>query len=71
MEIYPDGKFIGDSLSDNAYVDDGYRFHDVMHLAHMAVLGWSPVMRNLLKLKRKSQPTIDEVEDGARAATPC
>ncbi len=68
MEIYPDGKLIGDSLSDNAYVDDGYRFHDVMHLAHMAVLGWSPVMRDLLKLKRKSQPMIDEVEDGARAA---
>jgi NTP pyrophosphatase (non-canonical NTP hydrolase) len=68
MEIYPDGKFIGDSLSDNAYVDDGYRFHDVMHLAHMAVLGWSPVMRALLNLKRKSQPVIDEVEDGARAA---
>jgi NTP pyrophosphatase (non-canonical NTP hydrolase) len=68
METYPDRRLIGDSLSDNAYVDDGYRFHDVMHLANMAVLGWSPVMRNLLKLKRKSQPTIDEVEDGARAA---
>lgn len=62
-----DWKEIGDSLTDNAYEDDGYRFHDVFHLANMAVLGWSPVMRKLLKLKRKSCPTIDEVEDGARA----
>jgi NTP pyrophosphatase (non-canonical NTP hydrolase) len=67
MEILPDHVMIGDSLSDNAYVDDGYRFHDVMHLAYMAVLGWSPVMRALLDRKRKGQPKIDEVEDGARA----
>jgi hypothetical protein len=38
-----------------------------MHLANMAVLGWSPVLRALLKLKRKSQSQTDEVEDGARA----
>lgn len=61
------GKPLGDPLSDNAYEDDGYRFHDVFHLAHVAVLGWSPVIRKLLKLKRKSDPTVDEVEDGARA----
>lgn len=67
MQIYPDGKQLGDPLTDNAYDDDGYRFHDVMHLANMAVLGWSPVMRSLLKLKRKSLPKVDEVEDGARA----
>src|SRR5437773_655284 len=30
-------------------------------------LGWSPVIRALLKRKRKSQPKTDEVEDGARA----
>jgi NTP pyrophosphatase (non-canonical NTP hydrolase) len=67
MEFYPDGGLIGDPLTDNAYVDDGYRFHDVMHLANMAVLGWSPVMRSILTLKRKSQQQTDEVEDGARA----
>ena len=33
----------------------------------MAVLGWSPVIRALLKKKRKSVPIVDEVEDGARA----
>jgi len=67
MEIYPDGVPLGDPLTDNAYEDDGYRFHDVMHLANLAVLGWSPLMRKLLNRKRKSQPKVDEVEDGARA----
>jgi NTP pyrophosphatase (non-canonical NTP hydrolase) len=67
MQIHPDGPALGDSLTDNAYDDDGYRFHDVMHLANMAVLGWSPVIRSLLRHKRKSQPKTDEVEDGARA----
>ena len=67
MEIIPDGTPLGDPLTDNSYDDDGYRFHDVMHLANMAVLGWSPVIRALLKRKRKSQPKTDEVEDGARA----
>src|SRR5260370_31266194 len=38
-----------------------------MVLANMAVFGWSSVMRSFLRLKRKSQQTIDEVEDGARA----
>lgn len=59
---------IGDALTDNSHEDDGYRFHDVFHLAYAAVLGWSPVCRALLKCKRKSNPKIDEVEDGARAA---
>jgi NTP pyrophosphatase (non-canonical NTP hydrolase) len=67
MKILPHGAQLGDPLTDNAYDDDGYRFHDVMHLANLAVLGWSPVIRSLLKCKRKSQPKIDEVEDGARA----
>jgi NTP pyrophosphatase (non-canonical NTP hydrolase) len=58
---------VGDPLTDNAWQDDGYRFHDVFHLAHMAVLGWSPIMRTLLERKRKSKPQMDEVEDGARA----
>lgn len=61
------GLNIGDRLTDNAAVKDDYRFHDVFHLAHVAVLGWSPVIRSLLRLKRKSDPRVDEVEDGARA----
>lgn len=59
---------IGDRLTDNARNDDGYRYHDAFHLAYMAVMGWSPVMRALLKCKRKTDKKIDEVEDGARAA---
>ena len=58
---------IGDRLTDNKLEKDDYRFHDVFHLAYAAILGWSPVLRALLRLKRKSQPEIDETEDGARA----
>jgi NTP pyrophosphatase (non-canonical NTP hydrolase) len=61
------GIFIGDRLTDNATVADNYRFHDVFHFAHMAVLGWSPVIRALMHLKRKSDPKVDEAQDGARA----
>jgi NTP pyrophosphatase (non-canonical NTP hydrolase) len=64
------GTLVGDPLTDNAYDDDGYRFHDVLHLAHAVVLGWSPVVRKLLGRKRKSNDDLDhadEVEDGARA----
>lgn len=61
------GLNVGDPLTDNMLPNDGYRFHDVFHLAYAAHLGWSPVIRALLKLKRKSKPEIDENEDGARA----
>ena len=61
------GIFVGDRLTDNAVEPDDYRFHDAFHLAHAAVLGWSPVIRALLKLKRKSEPSVDEAQDGARA----
>jgi len=59
---------VGDPLTDNAYADDGYRFHDVIHFAFAAKLGWSPVLRKLLRCKRKHDQRKDEVEDGARAA---
>lgn len=61
------GQQMGQTLTDNAYEDDGYRFHDVFHLACIAGLGWSPVSRRNLSLKRRSKPLIDEVEDGGRA----
>lgn len=61
------GVNIGDRLTDNRTESDGYRFHDVFHLAYVAHLGWSPVIRGLLKFKRKSDPSIDENQDGARA----
>jgi len=61
------GVNIGDRLTDNAREPDDYRFHDVFYYAYGAVLTWSPVARALLRLKRKSDPEIDEAEDGARA----
>lgn len=61
------GLNIGDRLTDNAMLQDDYRFHDVFHYAYVAVLGWSPVVRALLRVKRKSAPKVDEAQDGARA----
>jgi hypothetical protein len=61
------GVFLGDPLTDNIVDKDGYRFHDVFHFAHAAVLHWSPVFRALIKQKRKSDPDVDEAQDGGRA----
>ena len=61
------GVFIGDPLTDNIMESDGYRFHDVFHLAHAAILHWSPTFRALIKHKRKSSRKVDEVQDGGRA----
>ena len=66
-QMFLEGKPLGNELTDNAKDNDGYRFHDVMHLAFMAKLGWSPVLRKLMERKRKSRPDIDEIQDGARA----
>lgn len=59
---------LGDDISDNSHKDDGYRFHDIFHFGYVAFLGWSPVVRKLMGIKRKSDSTTDEIEDGARAA---
>jgi len=67
IRMLMNGTQVGDDLTDNADDPDGYRFHDVFHLAYIAVLGWSPVVRSLMKRKRKSEPKIDEVQDGGRA----
>ena len=61
------GLNLGDRLTDNIGAPDGYRFHDVFHFAHAVHLGWSPILRSLLKCKRKSDPAVDESQDGARA----
>jgi NTP pyrophosphatase (non-canonical NTP hydrolase) len=66
--MYFEGSPLGDDLTDNYYDDDGYRFHDAIHLAFIGHLGWSPVVRGLMKRKRKSRDDrVDEVEDGGRA----
>ena len=61
------GIFIGDRLTDNIMKPDDYRFHDAFHYAYAAMLGWSPVIRALFRLKRKSETNVDEGQDGARA----
>lgn len=68
VRIMVSGVIVGDTLTDNAHKGDGYRYHDVFHLAYAAVLGWSPVIRSLLRRKRKSNQRFDEIEDGGRAA---
>jgi NTP pyrophosphatase (non-canonical NTP hydrolase) len=65
------GGATGDPLTDNAYDDDGYRYHDALHLAFAACLGWSPILRKLLRVQgvveHREPPQVDEVEDGGRA----
>lgn len=58
---------LGDPLNDNSFRADAYRYHDAIHLGFTAVMGWSPNTRSLLGVKRRSNKTIDENEDGARA----
>jgi NTP pyrophosphatase (non-canonical NTP hydrolase) len=67
VHLRVDGKPFGDPLDDNAHEEDGYRFHDVFHFAYMTRLGWSPVARKQLGLKRRYDPDVDRVEDGARS----
>lgn len=57
---------LGDPLTDNSRIPNDYRYHDVFHLGHIAFLGWSPVMRHLMKLKRKSDSTTLDAEDRGR-----
>lgn len=61
------GIIIGNQLTDNKMEPDDYRFHDVFHLSYATFLGWSPVLRALFRLKRKSEKKLDENQDGARA----
>ncbi len=68
VRMYRGEQPVGDPLDDNSEHNDEYRYHDVFHLAHMAVLGWSPVMRRLLGCKRSELPTVDRIQDGGRAA---
>ena len=57
----------GGRLTDNIEDPDGYRYHDIFHFSHAVYLGWSPVIRTLLRCKRKSSAEKDEGQDGARA----
>jgi hypothetical protein len=61
------GLQVGDFIDDNSNENDFYRFHDVFHYTFATILGWSPCTRAMMKRKRKSNPIVDEIEDGARA----
>ncbi|MBX7141129.1 MAG: hypothetical protein K1X63_08635 [Chitinophagales bacterium] len=61
------GMQVGDFIDDNSKENDSYRFHDVFHYTFATMLGWSPCTRAMMKRKRKSNPSVDEIEDGARA----
>lgn len=61
------GSDYGDRLTDNIEHPDSYRYHDIFHFSYAVYLGWSPVIRSLLNCKRKSDPSVDEDQDGARA----
>ncbi|MGH9720108.1 MAG: hypothetical protein ACRD8O_07835 [Bryobacteraceae bacterium] len=62
------GVRLGEPLVDYTYdEDDGYRYHDALHFAFAALLGWSPVTRALMRRRRRSVPKIFEVEDAGRA----
>ncbi len=67
LRLFIDGIQAGDVLTDAKRDIDGYRFHDVLHLAFAVRLGWSPVLRSMLGRKRRSDPVTDECEDGGRA----
>lgn len=65
--LFNDQIQVGDVINDNANQNDFYRYHDIFHYSFATLLGWSPCARAMIKRKRKSQPVVDEVEDGARA----
>lgn len=78
MRDIADSSRTGDPLTDNSYEDDGYRFHDAMHLTFAAMLGWSPVYRKLLRTQGKIAKRFvedndeetklrEDTEDGGRA----
>lgn len=68
VRIYRGTEPVGDPLDDNRDDNDDYRYHDALHLGHMAILGWSPTLRGLLKVKRKGDPNTDRIQDGGRSA---
>lgn len=67
VRVSVNGRQMGQELDDNVHEEDGYRFHDVFHLACAAVLAWSPVTRRNLDCKRRSIDAADRNEDGGRA----
>jgi len=68
VQMTVNGVRAGAPLTDNGWSETGYRWHDTLHLACAVCLGWSPIFRGLAGFKRRSDPRVDHVEDGGRAA---
>ncbi|MCA4793912.1 nucleotide pyrophosphohydrolase [Myroides odoratimimus] len=68
VKVTLDNIQVGDTIDDNSYTHDGYRYHDIFHFTFAAILDWSPCTRSMMRRKRKSNLDIDRIEDGARAA---
>jgi hypothetical protein len=56
-----------EGMQDWAHLGDGGRWSIAIHLAFAAHLGWSPVLRSLLGLKRRTSRALEKGEDGVRA----
>lgn len=67
VHLIINGAPVGDPLTDRGWSETGYRWHDALHLAHAVCLGWSPTLRGLAGLRRRSDPRTDHIEDGGRA----
>ncbi|WP_204080263.1 nucleoside triphosphate pyrophosphohydrolase family protein [Mycobacterium riyadhense] len=67
VDLFFNGVKVGNRLTDASDSPDGYRFHDIFHLAFATFLGWSPLTRALLGRKRRSDQLVDENQDGGRA----
>lgn len=57
---------LGDTLTDRSATDDGHRFHDATHMSLLYTTNFSPILRSLMGLNRRSRPNIDNTEDGPR-----
>lgn len=67
VRIYCEGQELGDPLSDMAWDEDAYRFHDAFHFTYAALLGWSPIVRTMFGRKRQANDRYSEIEDSGRA----
>jgi NTP pyrophosphatase (non-canonical NTP hydrolase) len=67
VRLIHEGNQLGDPLSDMAWEEDDYRFHDAFHLTYATVLGWSPITRAFFGRQRVSNPRMREIEDSGRA----
>lgn len=54
-------------MQDLTQENDGFRWSLAFHAAFAVHLGWSPVVRDLLGLKRRSSRSFEKAEDGVRA----